>query len=235
MRASWHALHAQLLRRAERLATTKHFRDMQTNHPDLEGFPDVPALLDHQHARDNDPNAKNKTLRALVTAAQSQAAFADTAQVLVLLALWPGLDALHGRLSRYYRQHPDILCAELSARMAAAIARVDLARVDRLAATLLMNVRRDILRALKRDWARQEASLDESITAAEAPASTSPDRALQRLKPLIGEDAGLVVAVVLMGFTQKEAAQALGMSHDAARKRYQRALAKLHALDGKLS
>ncbi|WP_152495651.1 sigma-70 family RNA polymerase sigma factor [Roseovarius sp. THAF8] len=214
---------------------TNYFRDIQSKHPDLAGFPDVPALLEHQHARYGDPNTKNETLRALVTAAQSHAAFADTARILVLLALWPGLDALHGRLSRYYRQHPDILCAELSARMAEAIARVDLARVDRLAATLLMNVRRDIMRPLKRDWARKEAPLDESIAAAEAPPNTSPDLALQRLKPLIGQDAGLVVAVVLMGFTQKEAARALGMGHDAARKRYQRALAKLRALDGKLS
>jgi DNA-directed RNA polymerase specialized sigma24 family protein len=48
----------------------------------------------------------------------------------------------------------------------------------------------------------------------------------------IGRDGPLVVAVVLLGFSQKEAAEALGLSHDVARKRFQRALDALHNRHG---
>ncbi len=233
MRASWHALHAQLLRHVERLAARTDFNHMQTHHPELAMFPDIPALLEHQHARAGDPEPKNRTLRALVAAAQGDDPHAETAQVLVLLALWPGLDALYGQLRRYVPRDPDWLGSELSARMTEAIARIDLDRVDRVAATLLMNVRRDILRDLKRCWARDEVPLPDDLQAPEPVPSC--DTALGHLRQLIGEDAALVVAVVVMGFSQREAAQALGLSHDATRKRYQRALERLRALDGKSS
>lgn len=44
---------------------------------------------------------------------------------------------------------------------------------------------------------------------------------------MIGDDADLVVAVVIVGESQREAAGRLGISHDAARKRYQRSMVRL--------
>ena len=49
----------------------------------------------------------------------------------------------------------------------------------------------------------------------------------RRLRDLIEPDADLTISVALYGFSQKEAARALGLSHEAARKRYQRATARL--------
>ena len=43
------------------------------------------------------------------------------------------------------------------------------------------------------------------------------------------EDAALVIDVVVRGASQREAAAVRGLSHDAGRKRYQRALARLRA------
>ena len=47
------------------------------------------------------------------------------------------------------------------------------------------------------------------------------------LEQVVGEDAELLLAVLVLDETQREAGQRLGLSHDAARKRFQRALARL--------
>ena len=47
------------------------------------------------------------------------------------------------------------------------------------------------------------------------------------LASVVGEDAELLLAVLVLDETQREAGQRLGLSHDAARKRFQRALARL--------
>lgn len=47
-----------------------------------------------------------------------------------------------------------------------------------------------------------------------------------RLLPIVGEDVDLVLAVVL-GESQREAGERLGLTHDVARKRYQRALDRI--------
>ena len=48
------------------------------------------------------------------------------------------------------------------------------------------------------------------------------------LARLVGVDADLVVAVVILGEGQREAANRIEISHDAARKRYQRAIQRIH-------
>lgn len=47
------------------------------------------------------------------------------------------------------------------------------------------------------------------------------------LEPAVGEDAELLVAVLVLDETQREAGERLGLSHDAARKRFQRALVRV--------
>ena len=58
----------------------------------------------------------------------------------------PGLDAVHRRLLRHYRDDPDILASEIAGRVVAGIHGLDLARVSRIAATLIRNCERDIVR-----------------------------------------------------------------------------------------
>lgn len=63
------------------------------------------------------------------------------------------------------------------------------------------------------------------------PADDDPEASLAKLRatlaPLIGTDADLLLAVLVLEENQLEAAQRLGLSHAAARKRFQRALALL--------
>ncbi|MBI5531804.1 MAG: sigma-70 family RNA polymerase sigma factor [Deltaproteobacteria bacterium] len=47
------------------------------------------------------------------------------------------------------------------------------------------------------------------------------------LEPIVGDDAELLVAVLVLEETQREAGERLGLSHDAARKRFQRALGRV--------
>ena len=47
------------------------------------------------------------------------------------------------------------------------------------------------------------------------------------LEPIVGADAELLLAVLVLDETQREAGHRLGLSHEAARKRFQRALTRL--------
>jgi DNA-directed RNA polymerase specialized sigma24 family protein len=47
------------------------------------------------------------------------------------------------------------------------------------------------------------------------------------LQPIVGPDAELLLAVLVLDETQREAGERLGLTHDAARKRFQRALGRL--------
>ena len=169
-------------------------------------------------------------LTALVIEAQSNKPAADVALELMLLALWPGLDAARGRLLRHYRGREEDLVSDVSARITVAIRTLDLSRVNRIAATLLRNLERDLRRDLKSSWkaARLMDRLDLHAERIADPTGMQRDPAWC-LRSLSAGDSLLVLAVAVGGFTQKEAGQRLGIGHDAARKRFQRALKKLAA------
>ena len=160
-----------------------------------------------------------------------------------MLALWPGLDAVHRRLARHFRAEPDLLVSEVTGRITDSIHRLDLSRVNWIAATLIRNTERDIRRQLRADWA--EAARSEALPEGPAePAGTSsvlglpdgvdPDAAIdlltERVRAWIGHDAALVIAVAVGGDRQREAAEQLGIAPETARKRYQRAVRRLRVV-----
>ena len=231
MRASWHALHAHLVATSNRLSFHRDFRQIATRQAEIARFAEPVALLDGLHRPGGDPEDRNRVLRVLVTAAQAGDRLSETATVILILALWPGLDAVHGRLLRHFRDDPAALTSEISARITIGIRRLDLARVNRIAATLIRNTERDILRLLAREARRRHEPLDETLAdaAPEEIAAVRADsaRLVARLRACLGTDAELVLAVVLNGKTQREAGRSAGLGHAAARKRYGRALARL--------
>lgn len=241
MRANWHAVHANLLREIARLDHNQRFIRLTAGDPSLAQFADVPALLAHQHRGSASPEAKNDVLRTLVTAVQDGLGQPCAAQSVLLLALWPGHDAIRGRLARFRRDGPEELEGDILARALDAAARMDLARVNRVAATLLRNVERDLRRTMQTERARAAGAIPidlrddatpiaEPLLAASLPGAEAildAGRLRQRLRRVIGTDAGLVMAVAVEGFTQTEAGAVMGIGHAAARKRYQRAVARL--------
>lgn len=228
MSRHWHEVHAHLIHQTTRATYQDNYRKIARRRPELSGFADPGAALAFLHGRDRDGGRKNALLRALVAEAQAgESDTADTAASLVILALWPGLDALRKRLLRGFSEGPDVLAGELTGRLSQAIATADLDRVTWIAATFLRNIERD----LKREYIRQagetcDARIEAYAEIAEWPAHPGWD-VLSTLRSHIGSDAELVMAVVILGFTQKEAAHALGLSYEAARKRYQRAIFRL--------
>jgi RNA polymerase sigma-70 factor (ECF subfamily) len=203
----------------------------------LAGFSDPAALFDALHGPDGDPAVRNAILAALMRQAQ---AGADAAATVLLLALWPGLDAVHRRLARHFRGDPDLLVSEISGRVVAGVHALDLNKVNRIAATLIRNCERDIVRRLERTSAETKhhrpideesifTSRDTSVLG--LPDDLDADGAVACLvgliEPILGPDAHLVVAIAVAGERQHAAAEALGLKPGAGRKRYQRAVQRL--------
>ena len=232
MSSPWHEIHDHLKHTSSTLSFQRCFVAIRHAH-DLPGhFGDPAALLDGLHRGSNDPERKNRILTALVRAAQNGGAASDCALTLVLLALWPGLDAIRRRSLWRRIGSADEVASDVLARSTEAIRGLDLERVSRIAATVLRNVERDMVRTRQRDAARESHTSD--IAPDDVPADCigrqpAAEEAQLRddLRKLIGADAGLVIRVAIEGFTQAEVAVELGLTEGAARKRYQRALRKL--------
>lgn len=71
--------------------------------------------------------------------------------LVLVLVLWPGLEAVRYRLRRYVSFDIPRLDAELTGRLTLGIRTLRLSRVSRIAATLLRNVERDLRRGLQAD------------------------------------------------------------------------------------
>lgn len=232
MPSSWHEFHQNLAQSSSTLNFQRGFTSIRTFHQALNRFADPTAILDHLHSGSAPSDQKNLILRELVEAAKANTRAGDCALTLMLLALWPGLDGVFRRSLGRRLGHADEIASEILARATQAIRELDLNRVNWVAATILQNVERDVLRAHNRETSRQlvqdefDPDLHGGIADFVDP-DLSPERLLAELTSLIGVDAELVLRVVIDGYTQAEAGQQLGLSEPAARKRFQRALKRL--------
>ncbi len=232
MPSSWHQFHQHLVHSSSTLNFQRGFTTVRDRHRGLTGFADPAALLDHLHRGDSSPDQKNLLLGDLIQGAKANDRAGDCALTLMLLALWPGLDGVFRRSRARRLGQTDEIASEILARATAAIRDLDLTGVNWIAATILKNVERDVLRAHNREASRQsiqdefDADLHGGIFMAGDP-EMEPGKLLAELTRLIGVDADLVLRVVIDGYTQAEAGQQLGLSEPAARKRFQRALTRL--------
>jgi RNA polymerase sigma factor (sigma-70 family) len=236
MRASWSALHSSFTSVLNRTSTEAAFTAMRLAYPALAQFPTIAAVMEHQHSSANDAAIRFGVIRVLVAASQSDQAFRSSAQIMGIVALWPGLDAVYWRLWRGFPGARSDLAADIIARFGEAIVTVDLERLSSVTATLLRNLERDIRRDLVRARQTAEAVQPISDPDIEAQATTlswqgNPEARLldDRLVDLGPREAQLLKRVFLLGETQEEAGRALGLGAAAARKRFQRALRKLRS------
>lgn len=227
------------------IRSRRQFEALRRDHPELRRFHDQAAVLDYLHAKSGDLDDKDRLLAAFVAEVQAGGG-RGIAMTMLWLALWPALDSIYRRLLRHFRQAPDELVSAISERFTLAVHRADLAGIRRLAATLVRNVERDIRQDLRRTWAERSLRADlpdpdvlGDVLAGEAhgpsrlglPPGAGVDAETAMLRELlarmVGADADLVVAVVILGEGQDEAAGRLGIGHEAARKRFQRALRRI--------
>jgi len=247
MRALWRSLHDDLMQSIDTITFKKQFDLVRQSSPPIQRFADHYALLDYLHTPAGDLDNKDHILASLVAEAQRATPSGKVAIALLWLALWPGLDALHRRLFRYFAKAPDELVSEISDRFMAVLHRFEPSRVRRVAATILRNTERLIREGLRSEWqqaGRTEPLSDEEIvrlsfarqhgrpeTVFGLPPGTDSHTATAMLCRVlacqIGADAELVIAVAVLGELQNEAAARLAVSPGAARKRYQRAVARL--------
>ncbi|MBX9740485.1 MAG: sigma-70 family RNA polymerase sigma factor [Beijerinckiaceae bacterium] len=189
-------------------------------------------MLDALHRGAANPDQKNIVLTTLIEAAQSDGPPADCALTVLLLALWPGLDAIRRRSIWRRIGSPEEVASEILARATEAIRSLDLQNVNWIAATLLRNIERDMIRARQRDTARERfasgADPDEVADTGDSGIGAAGYARLNgAVRKLLGDDALLVIRVAIEGFSQTEAAVELGLTEAAARKRYQRAMRRL--------
>jgi len=232
MHSTWHKIHASLSHSSKTHSFQKTFNDLRRLYSPVAPFTDPVALLDMLRDQSVSPDQKNRVLRALLKAAQGTAPCADVALTLVLLALWPGLDAIRRRSLRCGISTAEEAASGLLARATEAISILDMDRVTRVAATVLQNVERDMIRAHRRETRLLQVAAD--IEPDEIPsAGGSPDEILVQarltkdLQVMIGADATLVIRVAVEGFSQVEVALEMGLTETAANKRYQRGIRRL--------
>jgi len=247
MRAQWEALHASLVRSVRTLSAHQQFNELRQQRAVLSRFEDPVALLDFLTGRSGDLDEKDDIYRVFVELAQLGGDTASLATSLLWLGLWPGLDAIFRRRLRHFASAPAELVSEIGDRFTHAIHHVGLDRVRRMAATLVRNTERDVRDSRQRDWADQarksELPDDDILTEPDEPrrAKTlsdlgippglSPEQEVAAIRDwlvrVVGGDADLVIGAAIYGDSQRDAGELLGLTHDAARKRFQRALPRL--------
>nr|BDT32060.1 sigma-70 family RNA polymerase sigma factor [Myxococcus sp. MH1] len=224
-------------------------RRVQSRRLALAGFVTPSALVAYLNSRDEDAGARNAVFATLVSMVQErdEGALAST---LLWLGLWPALDAIYRRRRRCF-ESSDELTSALSFAFSALVARVDLRRTHRVAATLVLGAERDLVKALQRtrnEGAQVEALRQGTAGVAswvEPPSASvlglsvrltleSEEEALREwLLPLAGGDTELVVSVLLREESHSEVGERLGLAPEVARKRFQRALRRLRKMADK--
>src|SRR5690554_5648944 len=97
MSFAWHEIRDHLMHSSTNLHFQRSFDAVRRAQAALTPFRDPAALLDGLHRTPGDQGRKNLILFALVNAAQGDGPASDCALTLLLLALWPGLDAIRRR------------------------------------------------------------------------------------------------------------------------------------------
>jgi DNA-directed RNA polymerase specialized sigma24 family protein len=237
MRGRWKAIHDDLMRSVSTQAAEREFKENRSE--SLRRFESPLALVGYLTSKAGDPSEKNGIYFDLVTAVQGHCDWTELAMSILWLGLWPALDAIYRRKLRFFARSPDELVSALCEHFAAAIGSADLEKIHRIASTLTMNAERRLVDDLRKRWRveARHADLPEDDRLARQrevvpallegrPGSQEIAALRARLLPLVGSDVELVLAVVL-GESQREAGERLGLTHDVARKRYQRALDRI--------
>jgi len=236
MRSRWEALHAGLIRSLEGRRARDAYEDVRGR---FEGLAAIPRPIDVVAAVAHGPDldARDRILRPLVHVAGERGS-RPLAQALLMLCLWPGLDALFRRRLALFRDG-DHLATEIVDHFSIALQRLDLRRVACLTATLLRNTERSLLDGRARDLSELPTDRVEKLEAPSQQAGDSAfglpnevtyDATVGRLRSwltkVVGDDADLVLEAVVLEHSRLEVAGARGISCAAARKRLERALAR---------
>lgn len=237
----WEALRESLLAGLDGLRVERTFGELRSVCTALTASPSVVGLVALLHDVGADLDRKEGIYQELVGAAREHGPRARLAMRLVWIGLWPGLDRVRGRLQLRCPRRAD-LDAELMQAFVEAVARVDLGRSRRLAATLVRNTERRVCERVQREARRAvehypepcELSVSQpEISTFGLPAGRPEAERIAVLRAwlveIAGDDAELVVRAVLLGELPSAVGAELGLEEGVARKRVQRALQRVRA------
>jgi hypothetical protein len=262
MRSEWEALHTGLVRTIGTKQAKRLFDGLRRRGTAISKFDAPRELVEYLAHPGGDLDEKDLVLTELATVTTAGPT-ASLAMALLLLGLWPGLDAVFGRRARFCHDQTGELAAEMVASFTDHVRRLNPERVRRVAATLVRSTERDVLRASIRDLRRRRhvsgvpIEVAENIVAAASGVDESPSRskAASSLCPkasndsldeqiavlrswladLIGREADLVIDAILLRRTRLELGAERGIGKWAARKRLQRALLRVRKrLEGQI-
>jgi hypothetical protein len=241
VRSRWEALHAGLLQSIGSSSAAEMFEVVRPRFEALARFAGPGPVVEYLAHTGGDLDEKDRVLAALVEAARDPAS-RRLSHALLLLCLWPGLDAVFRHRLHLFLDQPYELGAELVDRFTAQVRRIDLRRVRRPAATLVRNTEREVVQARMRELSAAARSTVLSHNAAGPPSpepglspfglrsTDSDDESVEALsawlKREVGRDADLVVEAVIHKRDRRQLATSLGISDVALRKRLERALAR---------
>jgi hypothetical protein len=244
MRACWEALHASFVRSVTTLNADRSFRRARAEQTALARFESAAGLIEHLTSRSGNLDEKDAIYAVLVRAAQGRDAWAEVAKAILWCGLWPALDGIYRHRLRHFKAEPEELVEAISVAFTALVGRMDLGRVHRVAATLVRSTDRDLMDERRREWAEREhrdARREENPPEPETEPLRDSDLGLPvglsfdgelvalraRLLPIGGADTDLLLAVLVLDENQREAAERVGLTHEAARKRFQKAIARV--------
>lgn len=251
---TWKEIHMSLMLWTDSPEAIRAFRREQMRQIEFEPFEELIELIFYLNDKDKvtseDLSRKDRIYSALITITQQQGSGEKLASTLLWLGLWPALDAIRGRLFRFFNDQEELV-SEISAKFTAAIHRANLERINRVAATLVRNTQRDILTGLKCQWAEEKRwnrlrrgisaiSLESHVESKWGlPFYVDPEEETQALRVLLAKEVGseanadLVIWKAVLGETPMEMGARLGIPNGTARKRTQRAFAQTRAVFAK--
>jgi hypothetical protein len=231
------------------LDVMRQFEDARHMTAVLRPFATVPSLLEFLDAESSSWEEKDAVYRALVRAVQTRARWAPAATAVLWCGLWPGLDALYRRQLRYFSGDYEELTSLIGLVFTTQLAEFNSPNVRRVAATLVRNTGRDVVRLRLRQRAvaprtspttalserpRVEAlpahdTVESSILGMPPGLSTASQVAYLQgwLRSSIGDDAVLFLAVAVLGADPQVIARQFRLSPTALRKRIQKIRTRL--------
>lgn len=193
----------------------------------LAAFDNLQELYAFLLERSGELDVRDRVLAALVELARESDE--DVVSALLWLALWPGLCNVYLRRMRRRRDADEVISA-IALAFTLAVHDLDVARVRRIAATLVRNTERrvaDLQRAPREELGHDDV-VEHASNEADSPERLTEGRLLHAwLTTLLGGDGNLLFAVLAFGDTQPEAAARVGLAPSVAQKRFERALARL--------
>jgi hypothetical protein len=238
MSSQWEAIEGEikrnLWRNVER-AGAAAFRDL-VEHAGavLQSFSSGNEVIDHLRAQPRTDGEQDAIIASLVSGSRQPGSGGALARDLLWLTMWPGLGGVWHRSDVGAWEDAREAISVLMEQFAIVTNRLDLGRVNKVAATIVMNTQRRFWEEMGRrrevrdrelpwdELARKEGKDDPGFALVDA---------LADIETTAGPDAALVISCVAGGVTTREAAASCGCRREAAKKRLLRALERLRADD----